>query len=52
MNRILAAGVIAAVTAVCSFDVAVMVVDRETPISYRDTDAVTPAVKHRGTIEL
>ncbi|MCD7109692.1 hypothetical protein LRX75_11655 [Rhizobium sp. DKSPLA3] len=55
MKRILygfAAGVIAAVTAVSSFNIAVMVVDREAPISYQDAHAVTPTVKRGGTIEV
>ena len=47
-----AAGVIAAIVAVSSFNIAVMVVDREAPITYQDAHAVTPTAKRGGTIEV
>ncbi len=55
MKRILygfAAGVIAAVTAVSSFNIAVMVVDREAPITYQGAHAIAPTIKRGGTIEV
>lgn len=47
-----AAGVIAAIVAASSFNIAVMVVDREPPITYQAAHAVTPTVKRGGTIEV
>ncbi|TCP87283.1 hypothetical protein C8J31_105145 [Rhizobium sp. PP-CC-2G-626] len=55
MKRILygfAMGAIAAIVSVSSFNMAVMVVDREAPISYQGAHAVTPTVKRGGTIEV
>lgn len=55
MKRILygfIAGAIAAVVAVSSFNIAVMVVDREPPITYQGAHAVAPTVSRGGSIDV
>lgn len=47
-----AAGAIAAVVAVSSFNLGVMVVDREPPLTYQSAHAVTPEVRRGGTIDV
>lgn len=47
-----AAGAIAAIVAVSSFNMAVMVVDREAPITYKSARAISPEVKQGGTIDV
>ena len=47
-----AAGVIAAVVAVSSFNMAVMVVDREAPITYQSARAITTDAKRGGVVEV
>jgi hypothetical protein len=55
MKRILygfIAGAAAAVVAVSSFNMAVMVVDREPPISYQSAEAVTKQAQRGGVVEV